>query len=638
MKLTLHHHVYSSVGGYKTLYASPALPAPLVSDLEIFSKRSYTRLKGAPILCFLRLNDGTLCQTRIFSAGADHVGRSRTCVHNVLIRGDELRRIAYFNPLLLPDHYFLRGDSALKNFTTILPHHLDVDPAHFARLDVLMATPRQPQAVQLMLRAMLSTGRSLILRDPHNIAFGLMRDLFPLLPPGARRAYSIVRGAHLPQVLAGCGGVNATFIPAYLKLETLAQQPGNIVIDWSDADAQPRVVNLPAPNAYGRLLEDLLLLAPQPEKIRRLLALLEASDSGGVPSENAYSDLVQGYGHIVEAVTDDGGLSQEQLEAILPEGLNAVLPFWRAGLLDLALDLLSRHCAIGRAMHDDKDIRRWTDMIEKLTSRHDQLQGGRTLRIVELLVQDLSGWFEQVLHPEPEFDESTVMMPTDNVEDLSDTMDVPIPAGAGKSSPAPSKTEVDSALEFDSGQFQGGESAEAASVEASEKDSDSDSALDFDVAALARTSPEPAAAVPEHDQEHDRPEAATSRGSRHDREARKDQKSPKDPPAESSRRKRRYGETDVTRILDMDKELAAAGYVSAQAQEDDSGATFEDLGNADDVTGDATREDPLDGKGRKDHSKGRKAREIKESEDKTPVPDDSQDSTSFRIFDDDSWI
>ena len=37
MKLTLHHHVYSSVGGYKTLFASPTLPAPLVSDLEIFA-------------------------------------------------------------------------------------------------------------------------------------------------------------------------------------------------------------------------------------------------------------------------------------------------------------------------------------------------------------------------------------------------------------------------------------------------------------------------------------------------------------------------------------------------------------------------------------------------------------------------
>ncbi len=633
MKLTLHHHVYSSMGGYKTLYASPALPASLVSDLEIFAKRSYTRLKSAPILCFLRLTDGTLCQTRIFSAGADHVGRSRTCVHNVLIRGDELRRIAYFNPLLLPDHYFLRGDSALKSFTTILPHHLDVDPAHFARLDVLVATPRQPQAVQLMLRAMLSVGRNLILRDPHNIAFGLMRDLFPLLPPGARRAYSIVRGAHLPQVLAGCGGVNATFIPAYLKLETLTQQPGNIIIDWSDANAQPRVVNLPAPNAYVRLLEDLLLLAPQPEKIRRLLALLEAFDSGGVPSENAYSDLVQGYGHIVEAVTDDGGLSQEQLEAILPEGLNAALPFWRAGFLDLTLDLLSRHCAIGRAMRDDENMRRWTHMIEKLTSRHDQLQGGSTLRIIELLVQDLSGWFEKVLHPEPEpeFDESTVIMPTDSAENLSDTMDVPIPAGAGKSSPVPSETEVDSALEFDAGRFQGGESAEA-----SEKDSDSDSALDIDFAALERAAPKPAAAVPEHD----RPEAATSRGSRRDRkdqEARKGQKSPKDPPAKSSRRKRQYGETDVTKILNMNQELAAAGY-SAQAQEDDSGATFADLGNADDVTDDATREVPLDGKDRKDHSKGRKAREIEDSEDKTPVPDDSQDSTSFRIFDDDSWI
>ena len=80
MQIDLHHHVFSSDGGYKTLFASSGLPKVLVDELESFSRRAYTRLKGPPIRPTLRLRDGSLCESRIFSAGADHTGRPRTCV------------------------------------------------------------------------------------------------------------------------------------------------------------------------------------------------------------------------------------------------------------------------------------------------------------------------------------------------------------------------------------------------------------------------------------------------------------------------------------------------------------------------------------------------------------------------------
>ena len=73
MDLQLQHHVFSSVGGYKTLFASRGMPKALRDDLDHFARRVYKRVTGAPIHGVLRFEDGSVCWSKVFRNGADHI-------------------------------------------------------------------------------------------------------------------------------------------------------------------------------------------------------------------------------------------------------------------------------------------------------------------------------------------------------------------------------------------------------------------------------------------------------------------------------------------------------------------------------------------------------------------------------------
>lgn len=393
MDLALRHHVFSSVGGYKTLYASPGLPRDLADDLESFARRIYRRVSGPPIRCTLRLADGTHCETKIFRNGSDHVGRPRSCVHTVIVSRDQIAAVPFLSPLELDGGYFLQADSDLRGIAGRLTRHLAIDPAERPRLAPLIDALEQGAQVEPLLRAMLSVHHGIIVRDPHDAAFPQIQMLLALLPPGVRAGFSVVRGAYLP-VLERCPRVNVYFLSADNDLGPYAQQANFIVFDFADPKA-PRIQNLPAANAYCAYLDEEFLKARRIDRIERVLALLERYDPGLAPSNDVYYNLAAGLRSIHDALDEAGAIDRDKLDESCPAGLDSVLPFWQAGMMGLAIYVLSEHCHVAERRFGAQSLRGVWEKVDVLAREKDRSNPERAAPAVGLLVDLLKNSLER---------------------------------------------------------------------------------------------------------------------------------------------------------------------------------------------------------------------------------------------------
>ena len=79
----LFDHVYSSVGGYRTLYAHEVLDEDTLAQLERWAQL-WTELGDKKTQLFSRPFNDYWLFGKVFPAGVDHAGRPRACVHSIL--------------------------------------------------------------------------------------------------------------------------------------------------------------------------------------------------------------------------------------------------------------------------------------------------------------------------------------------------------------------------------------------------------------------------------------------------------------------------------------------------------------------------------------------------------------------------
>lgn len=407
MDLPLQHHVFSSVSGYKTLYASRDMAKGLREDLDHFARRVYKRVTGPPIHGLFRFEDGGVCWTKVFRNGADHVGRSRTCVHSIAVGADRIRGIPYFNPLAIDEPEFLQDDSDLQVVGALLRPVHAVPTAPDGPPDPAAAVDGPRPAVECLLQAILSVSREIVIRDPHQVAYGLLRRLSSLLPPFARDRFSVVRGPQIP-IMDHCKQVHVHLIPADEDLNGYVRKRKFIVLDFSNPEAPNDCGTLPPrPNRYFDLIHEELLQNVRMERekeagkqrVRHMMVFLERHAQALNPTDDVYVHLVKGFKRIEEFLSDEATIDEKRLQAVSPAGIDAVLPLWHAGLPHLALELILRHCTIGRSVVPDAMLKEWEAKVRALDDRlHgnglDERQREKMTRFVQLLTDEIARSFK----------------------------------------------------------------------------------------------------------------------------------------------------------------------------------------------------------------------------------------------------
>ncbi len=331
MALRLDHYVFSSLGGYRTVYASDGMPRRLVSALEALAKSIYRDAQARELSAWLRPDDATICVVKAFQNGTDHAGRRRSCVHAVVFSAGDAAGSWFFTPFLLPDSVFLSTESPLQSLANELPTEVSLKAS---------APPRPSSGCgrdcrQALLSLMLSPAARVAVTDRTGEALSCVRSLSWALPPTVRSHLTLSAGFVLPEV-EGLGGARMAILPPQAKpAEDLA---GHVVIDFPGGDAGPRTdSNRGVPfNVYAKFVAANLGSEEGHRRVKKLVELLERHPPSLDLTQERYRRLLEGFAK-VEATVERGVIDVRRDPV---RGLSAVRDFALAGMHSTALDIL----------------------------------------------------------------------------------------------------------------------------------------------------------------------------------------------------------------------------------------------------------------------------------------------------------
>ncbi len=148
--IEIYDHVFSSMGGYKTLYAHDGLSDEICNQLKQWAQL-WIEISNKKTQWFSRPFHDYWLFGKVFPAGVDHAGRPRICVHSVLVHFDDIQATwRSFNPIEIPQKWFLGPgvnfsslDKTLCSMTRDIPKSM---PFAFS-VDNLQLTPWQTDLV-----------------------------------------------------------------------------------------------------------------------------------------------------------------------------------------------------------------------------------------------------------------------------------------------------------------------------------------------------------------------------------------------------------------------------------------------------------------------------------------------------------
>jgi hypothetical protein len=225
------HHIYSSTGGYRTVYASADDPslASVLPALEQFADSLCSRGASRTLDHRLPIGDGHYAISRSFVHGADHVGRPRTTVHTVVFdRGAD--PTPEFDPFRLPELHFIDETTDVAAIPP-LPREILLDedqrewlPAHADELDRW-----DLDVVTAALDHSFSGVGVMALRGPMDRLHAFMRALGPFLLPTQRSRIAVISLMTPPSELVT--------VPTFVL----------VADDWPGRDEIP-AIEIPAPS------------------------------------------------------------------------------------------------------------------------------------------------------------------------------------------------------------------------------------------------------------------------------------------------------------------------------------------------------------------------------------------------------
>ncbi|RKY13157.1 MAG: hypothetical protein DRP82_05835 [Planctomycetota bacterium] len=321
MSVRLKHHIYTSVGGYGTVYADAAIEKLQLERLERLAGMLYPRASGRAFLAFFHFDSKNALYLKVFRSGVDHVGRPKACVHIIL---------AEVNGAVPPapeEGWFL--DSAPTQ--SDIPSLRNRLPKSAERFDIIQTAHLIAQA-ELTSDPLLST---LILAAISNRPFYIRGDFFllmrnlakvmALIPRPSRLRIRVVCPASISQLLVPPNIVMSTF---YCVNSETTPPENAAVLSLSPFSAE----NLPETNAYIDFLKE-----ASPDEVSKLVAILERYAPYEPLTCDAYERLVLAFRNCQDTFTLDG---EVDLSKVRPPFLVSLRDFLAAGFEKLVTHVL----------------------------------------------------------------------------------------------------------------------------------------------------------------------------------------------------------------------------------------------------------------------------------------------------------
>ena len=348
MPLRLSHYVYSSLGGYRTLYSSSDMPRNQVSDLEALARNIYRPAQSHDIFAWLRPDDGHVCVMKAFQNGTDHAGRRRSCVHAVVFAASDAAGSWFFSPLSVPDSVFLSPESSLQSLPNQLVPECELPPP--ASFDPPKGLSRE--RLTALLSVMASPGTTAVVLDRTGSALRTVRALSWVLPPSVRETLTVSAPLVLPAV-EGIPRPRIAILPCRDPHDALParKRAGQLTAPelpapgWPDDAARPDVVlNFPdgaedpgVPyDVYAEFVASNLADERGRARVRKLVELIERQPPRPELTQGRYWHLLEGFGK-VEPCLERGVVDVRRAPK---RSLSAVGDFARAGMAGAALDIL----------------------------------------------------------------------------------------------------------------------------------------------------------------------------------------------------------------------------------------------------------------------------------------------------------
>jgi len=345
MELRLSHYVYSSLGGYRTLYVSPTMPRDLVRPLEGLAKQIYRTAARRQVLGWLRPSDEVAILVKAFQNGTDHAGRPRTCVHAAAIALADAAGFPFFSLLALPEDVFLPPDAQLQSLESQLRPTINLsDPSGFWPSGSL---PRE--SVAALMSLMLVPGLNALVVDHGGETLATLRALAWMCPSRVRRTLTVMVGAPLVPV-DGIGGARIVVMPADAKADSPAQH--DVMLNFPDETGRAATMA----NSYAVYIASNLGGEKGRAVNKSLVGLLERYPPQYELTQVHYTHLVMGFGKVERNVTPDGGFDFKSEPFAC---LSAVRDFALAGIPELAHYILEAVASKASSQYglDDSSVR-----------------------------------------------------------------------------------------------------------------------------------------------------------------------------------------------------------------------------------------------------------------------------------------
>lgn len=335
-ELALQHHIYSSLGGYKTLFASKRLPDTLVKRLDRYSTETYDKIpQNCPREIFFT-DEGFIILSKKFVNGSDHVGRTRSCVHNVVIHLKDLQHLNFFNPFMIPDSVFIPDDANLQHLQKYIQRAYLVEDGEFVDIIREISEMNAPQDLLRNLMAGLLSGKSTcIIRGASRKTINLLEKIVVFLPPALRNHISLIAFFPLKQYIVSLkNNVAVVLLSKDDDIERLIAE-NFAVIDLVDK----KTYNYPTQNEYVEFVMNAISGDGQMAEVVKLLKVLEKYRIKTVLTPEYYEMFIKAYRNISDSFTPGGNIDVSSNPS---ECIDSVLGFYRTGYWNIALDIIEK--------------------------------------------------------------------------------------------------------------------------------------------------------------------------------------------------------------------------------------------------------------------------------------------------------
>jgi hypothetical protein len=339
MQIPVYHHVYTSVQGYRTQYASPQLKPDIVARFEDLARRVYPRVAALPVRALFRLGEDDprgapclgMCLVHAFPYQTDSSGRPRACVHTVYVPPSEVREHPFLNPLHAAEDLFMGPADALTGLSGRLPDRLDA-PEFKSQYAAARAAIIQPEGLaRPFLRALLSGAHTTVASGSPAMAHDVLAAVWPLLPPRSRHRLQYWWGPNRPADLGPFGRLHLVLMDAAPQAAGIDAE-GCLVFDLI---RRRLPANQPAEHAYAAWLME--RVGVRDEAAVSALRFLERNDPLAETAYFAFNHLGQAL-RLIEPMLDREGILDAAVD--VQAAAEALLPISRAGLSRVALSAL----------------------------------------------------------------------------------------------------------------------------------------------------------------------------------------------------------------------------------------------------------------------------------------------------------